>query len=282
MKKVIIGILSVLLLPSVAQAQTHFSINPAVVEISEGETTAKITISNSSTESLLLTYRNVYLSHENSRIIQPLLSNTSDAGITLEGETNSETIELNPGENKQIDLSIANNSEPTLLRGIMFTSVPPEAPVDKTIISLSGAIIVPLIEIGHTSTQALTISRLNAPFFTSTGDLKTSLEVNNHGYTSTVAEGAYTIKNLLGQEIVNESIKRSVILPNEKKVLFSHTWDPKLLIGIYSVNYTVHYGDKYLERSKTVIGIPASYTIILLLGSILATGIYLRVKKYHR
>jgi hypothetical protein len=281
MKKIILSAAFLLIAPKAVQAQTNFSIEPAILEIPYASKSATITVFNSGSESLNFTYDSLYLRSEPKNLLVPEISTPRPLGITISHE-GEKTFSLPAGSNKQLTIDIDNQSNSEQIPGIIIQSVPSDIPTDKTTTSLSGAIVVPVIHLGHASAQSLYLNPIKAPFFTSAGGLKMIVETTNPGYTSTIAHGELRVKNIFGKVVARQEIQRNIILPQSHKEVISYNWEPKLLIGAYWIEAEVFYGDKQVQKSKLITGIPVPYTIIISLVMIFVVGICLRVSKYRK
>ncbi|HRN96526.1 MAG TPA: hypothetical protein PLD54_03720 [Candidatus Levybacteria bacterium] len=267
--------------PQLAHAEINFSVEPAIIETTSSSSSAQITLSNSGDTELHIIYSTAALEVKRDGVLVPKTPLTPVPGITFISKDENEVITLAPGASIKLDFLLNTHQLQGIVPALLFTTDPQTVPEDKTVSSVSGAIVVPILQSGKASDQRLNLTRFSAPIMTFSNRVPVTVQIENLTDTLTRASGVLIIKNIAGREIERFPIASHYIFPHTLRSLDTIVWEPSLLIGIYRIELDITYGNNRLQKKTVVIGLPIQYATTIFIAGLIASGIYLRVRKYR-
>lgn len=263
-------------------AQTSFSVEPAIIEMhSTASDSASIIVNNLGSESLTINVSSILLIVSRDGTLTPRAPLTPVSGITPISNMQNGVINIPAGSKTSVEFSIQTKPSPSAIPGLLFTTQPLDIPEDKTVSAVSGGIVVPILQRANPQDEHLMLRSFKSPSIAFTGDVPITIETYNPGGNITFMSGSVVIKNILGQEVNTYPIPSQYVLPKTSRVVDTIHWSPKLLIGIYSINLEMKYGNSTLSKRIYTIGFPVKYAGILIVAGLIGSGVYLRVKKYR-
>lgn len=263
-------------------AQAAFQVTPHILEIAEGQDTATITVTNTGNNSLSLEVTEVVLRVDSSGIITPL-NTYPKSSFTIASHAST----LAPETSTAISLYNMPSKLPDgQVRGVKITSVATAETVEKTISRLSSAIVIPILPITSQTRRNIRIDSFHTPVFNIHSNAVFDARLSSSSMSVIKTTPYITIKNALGQVIKTIPLSSVYLTPKNSRTLVTEantepSWNPAVLIGIYRAELHVPTDNGDIVTSIPIIGIPVKFIIILAGGLVLASGIYLRVRKYR-
>lgn len=282
MRNIIFLLLLFVLFPASAHAKTAISVQPSVVYVNQASPSAHIVVRNSGDSEVTIEYTSLYLEPQSDGLLIPKVGSKERPQITRTDSTQDSSVLTIPAQSS-VPLSFSiKKSQTTYVPGIMFFSQPHDIPADKTSTSLSGGIVVPILFKGNTHPYSLSVTHYKASSVVFSNSAEFTASVKNN--TADIAEltGLLTIRNIMGNEVKRYEIPHTIVFGNQTRTLDTIQWEPKLLIGLYTTELQLKFGDGITTHKRFLIGLPVPFAIFLFFAGLIVSGICLRVVKYRK
>jgi hypothetical protein len=286
MFKILLAVIFFFLIPKPAYGQTSFMVKPSIITLESASSSATITVYNVGSTELTISHTSLQLEAGNDGSLIPSLPIKPVEDIATESGSTDTPIVIPPHESRQIRFTIpANLTSGRKTPGILFTTQSAPIPTDKTASSISGGIIVPILQMGNQKSQLVKIAHFSSPLFTTSNTLPFVLTLQNPGNIPAQVSGTLIIRNALNREIARFSLPEHIILSQQYRNVTSAdplVWKPKLIIGFYTAEIVLDFGGQHLSQRILFFGFPYRFTALLVIFVLISSGIYLRVRKYRQ
>lgn len=286
MKVLVTVILFLVLSVSHAHAASEFSVSPPIIELKQ-QTQTQITLKNTSEEEITISYRFQVLRSDTQGILTPIQRKTIPDSMSIMGTDTDTTIVIAPNTSRTLTLSYTpSEARENNILGLEFVNAPKTTPTDRTASKIESSIIIPLIISYPNAYSELSNIVFTAPFFIGNNTVSFDIKAKNTGENPLKVQGQIVIRNILRNTVESFEISPKYLLAGHTRTFLSIdgkqiTWDPSLLIGFYQAELQLQYENKEVIKRHILVGIPVKQTVFLILAGIIASGIYLRVKKYR-
>jgi hypothetical protein len=289
MKRVVQFIVFFLLVPVIpVNAAESFSVSPSSLEMSLIHATQQLVVSNTSNSLQKYSYSFEPFTLSSEGKVQFTKTDSEYKRLFSQTTVTPSTIEIQPGKSVKVGITLTAKNLPKkdYYFAILIGPTPESTAADVTVSEIAPKAAVPILYSASRKVQtALYIKSFDLPTLVFSVPLAASLTLKNNGDSYERASGTISVKNLAGKTVEQIDLPQQYILSGGERNLRASGNDTILIKrtrwGIYRIIANIQTGDTSFVKSKMILAVSPLFITLLVIVSLIISGIYLRVRRYR-